>query len=362
MTKRTKIITAFAIGTLVAGGILAIKKKEKEMSEIPIMRSYEVVAPTLTVKTSDVRLTLPYLATIKSDKSVLLSSRIAARIDQIAACGSHIQKGDVIVSLDQRDLNDKKSTLLLEINSTQSTLDAKKTTLETALASHKRTSDLLKVKGASREMYDKEKSAIEDLHAAISTLKNKISILQTNLSQIQTAMSYAVLKAPHDGTISKCFINVGDMAMPGKPLIRLESRQGKYLLIRSADSVRVSALIYNHKKLPLLDLKNTFNGLREYRADIETGRPDDERVSVSLVTYDGKGIKLPLDALLQKEGKNYCFILHEGKSEVREVHIVARGVEGVVAEGLKDKEQVVVAKPDILLQILAGKPVISHNK
>jgi len=357
MTKKTKIITALVIGAVIGAGILAIKKKKHALSEIPVMKSYAMVVSALDVKRTHVLLTLPYLATVKSDKSVTLSSRIAARVEHLAECGSAVKKGDIVVSLDQRDLKDKKSALLLQINSTEADLSAKKIALSTAMASHKRTRDLLRVKGASKEKSDKEKSQIEGLKAAMTSLGNKVSILHANLSEIKTALSYAVLTAPQNATVSKCFINPGDMAMPGKPLLRLESDTGKYLLLRSADTVNVSSLLYAGKQYPILSLKNTFNGLREYRADVLTDRPDDEQVSVSLVTYDGRGMKVPLDALLQTEGKNYCFVAQGSKTEVRRVQILARGVEGLIVKGLTEGEKIVIAKPDILLQLLGGKPI-----
>ncbi len=357
MTKKAKILTALAIGTVIAAGIMAIKNKKHELAEIPIMKSYAMVVSTMDVKKTHVLLSLPYLATVKSDKSVVLSSRIAARVEHLAECGSTVKKGETVVSLDQRDLKDKKSALLLQINSTKAALSAKKIALSTAIASHKRTQKLLRIKGASKEMFDNEKSQIEGLKAASTSLENKVSILHANLSEIQTALSYAVLTAPQDATVSKCFINPGDMAMPGKPLLRLESNTGKYLLLRSAATEDVASLMYEGKAYPLLALKNTFNGLREYRADIPTERPDDEQVSVALVTYDDIGVKVPLDALLQTEGKDYCFIAHGSKTEVRSVEILARGVEGLVVSGLKEGEKIVIAKPDILLQLLGGKPI-----
>ena len=357
MTTKKKIITALAIGAVIGAGVFAIKKKKHELAEIPIMKSYAMVVSTMDVKKAHVLLSLPYLATVKSDKSVVLSSRIAARVEKLAGCGSRVKKGETVVSLDQRDLKDKKTALLLQINSVKAELAAKKIALSAAVASHKRTTKLMRVKGASKEMFDREKTQIEGLNAAITSLKNKVSILHANLSEIQTALSYAVLTAPQDATVSKCFINPGDMAMPGKPLLRLESNTGKYLLLRSADAVDVSSLMYEGKEYPLLALKNTFNGLREYRADIPTERPDDEQVSVALVTYDDIAVKVPLDALLQTEGKNYCFIAHGSKTEVREVEILANGVEGLVVSGLKEGEKIVIAKPDILLQLLGGKPI-----
>ena len=334
MTKKAKIITALVIGAIIASGIVAIKEKKKALAEIPIMKSYAMVVGTMDVKPIHTLLTLPYLATIKSDKSVVLSSRIAARVSMIKKSGDRVNKGDLLVQLDTEEMT--------------ANINAGKISLNNLLKTHKRTKSLYRVKGASLEQLQKEESNIAMLQAKLQTLQNQLS--------------YATLISPVSGVIGKTFVSDGDMAMPGKPLLRLESNTGKYLLVRSTDNVPVTSLIYQNKPYPLLALKNTFNGLREYRADIATDRPDDEQVPLSLVTYDDIGTKIPLDALLQTEGRDFCFIVHGDKTEARQVKIVARGVEGLVVTGLKEGEQIVLAKPDILLQLLGGKPISVTHK
>ncbi len=362
MKLNKKKITAIVVGILLATAIIVIKNKKRELSEIPVMKKYAVVVATFKAKEQNETLHVPYLATVMSDSSVTVSSRTPARIVKILASGTPVKKGDVVARLDDRDLQDKKYTVKLETDSARTELSAKQIALANAKATHRRTLKLLRVKGASIEMSQKEETAIKGLEAAVQALGNKIKILNANLSQIETALSYTTLRAPIEGQVAKTFANAGEMAMPGKPLLRIENENGKYLLIRTADRHHAQACLFEGKKYAMQALESTFNGLLEYRADVRTQRSNGESVPVSLITYDKKGTRVPINALLQKDAKNYCFVIQHQKARPVEVQIVARGEESVIVKGLADGDEVVIAKPDILLQLLAGRPVTVKNR
>lgn len=65
---------------------------------------------------------------------------------------------------------------------------------------------------------------------------------------------------------------------------------------------------------------------------------------------------IPQAALLQKEGQSFCFVPNGDTSSPIAVEILASGTEGVVVEGLTS-DKVIIAKPDILLKLLAGVPI-----
>jgi len=345
------LVAVVAVG-LVVGGVSLIKAKKEKLAQDKPMKSYTMLVSTMDVKKQDEVLTLPYLATIQSDNNVFISSRVSARIENIAKCGKKVKKNELLVKLDTRELLAKKTALKLQIDTTLSDVSAKQNTLITIKSSHDRTKELLAVKGASQESYDKEASAIISLEAAINSLKNKIKILQTNLIEIDSAISYAIIKSPISAMVSKCYMNQGDIATPSKPILRLESQNGKYLLVRSG--IKAKELIYEDKVYPLIKMDNTYDGLEEYRADISSDLSTNQRVDINLIVYDERGIKVPLGAILQKDSHTYCFVAKGDKADVVEVKILAQGIEGVVVDGLKDGAKIVVAKPDVLLKLLAG--------
>jgi len=108
-------------------------------------------------------------------------------------------------------------------------------------------------------------------------------------------------------------------------------------------------------------MSSTYNGLTEYRAYLDTSLSSGQRVTLSLLTYKAKGMKLPIDALLQKDSKTYCFAVRDNKTKPIELSIIAQGQEGVIVKGLDENTEIVIAKPDILLKLLAGVSISIRN-
>jgi len=353
-----KIITIVLIAGVVVAGVKVIKTKKASLEATPSMKKYSMVVSTIKPKVEEVSLSLPYLAIVQSDKNVALSSRISARIEHIVTCGSSVKKGEVLIKLDESELKAKKEAVSLQISSINADIAAKQILLNVSKDSHKRTKELLLVKGASQESYDKEASGIATLEAGITSLKNQIGILKSNISQIDTSLSYTTLKSPIDGIASQCFANVGDISKPAKALLNLESKNGKYLLVRLADEVKPKSVRFEGSEYTLIAMQNTFNGLNEYRAYVDTTHSSGQRVNISVVLYKAKGLKLPINALLQKDSKTYCFVVNKDKADAVELDVISEGEEGVVVNGLQEGSEVVVAKPDILLKLLAGVSLV----
>lgn len=356
-----KIIIILALIGVVIVGVKMIKAKKDVLEKAKSMKSYNMIVSSMTPVSKEEVLTLPYLALVQSQKNVALASRISARIKYIKKCGKKVHKNELLVKLDENELLSKKQTLKLQILSLKAEIYAKKSILNTTLQSHERTKKLLAVKGASQESYDKESSNIASLKAILVSLQNQVKIIKESISQIDTSLSYTTLRSPINGIVSKCFANIGDISIPTKPILEIESKDGKYLLVRFSNKTKAKALLFNGVSYPLVSMSSTYNGLNEYRAYIDTNLATGNRVNISLIIYKAKGIRLPLNALLQKDSKTYCFIVQGDKAEPIEVKVVAQGEEGVIVEGLKENTEIVVAKPDILLKLLAGTPISVRN-
>jgi hypothetical protein len=351
-----KIIWIVIAVLLLGGGVFAVKKKKQSMTTIPAMKLYHQIVEVQALKRSDIVLTLPALAEVRSDQDVTLSSKLASRINSMVKSGDRVHKGQIVVTLDHEDLLAKKEAIVLQVASLEAEISAQKVAQETALASHKRTKDLLDARGASVEQYDSEKSKIAALKAGLKGLNAKKGILEQNAKEVENLLSYAVIVSPIEGQVSTTAANVGVIAMPGKPLLSIQADGGKYLLVRSANDIQPTEVIFEGESYPLKALNHTFKGLDEYRADVESRNSAGERLPVRLVVYRGSGTQVPLAALLQKEEQTLCFVPVGEKARAVVVEVLASGSEGVVVAGL-EAEQVIVAKPDILLKLLAGTPI-----
>ncbi len=342
MKKYTKIILVIVLIILVIGGISLIKKAKKEDANAPIAKTYDVVVKKETVKQDSIKLTLPYLAIVQNDKDVLLASKVAARVQYIKPSGSKVKKGEIIIKLDNTPLQSN-------VNSVKSQIEAVTTALNNMIATHKRTLELVKVGGASIEQSQKEESKI-------SELKAKKESLSQNVNQIYNTMSYAVIKSPVDGIISKTMVNRGDVAMPGRPIANVRSNNGFYLLVRIPTDMNIKGVSVNNQHFDAIPLNSTFNGLAEYKAyatipNLKSG----DRLEVNVEVYNGKGILLPFDTVINRDGKSYVLVKKENKAIPKEITIVETGEQGIVIAN-KDLvgKDIIVAKQDILLKLLTG--------
>lgn len=342
MNKFVKIIIGVVVlALLVALGAKAVKKARQKDAHAPKAKIYPVVVSQMTPKVSQVELTLPYLAEVGNDKDVKLASRIAARVLGIKSSGSRVKKGELVITLDTTDIQSGLAGTQAQIKATQITLD----NLE---KSHQRTLELLKVKGASVEQSQKEQNAIASARASLNALRQKEI-------ELKNALSYAAITSPVDGVISKTFVTKGALSAPGKPLLAISSENGFYLLVRVPGDTPIKGVKLQDNIYAATALGTTSNGLAEYKVypggdKLTSG----DRVEVSVVVYKGKGILLPFDALLNKDGKSYVLEIENDHAVAKEVHIVQSAQEGVVvAENLEGKP-IVVAKSDILLKLTSG--------
>ena len=316
-----------AIAALLVLGMKAVKNKKEIQANIPVAKVYPLVVQSMQTKITDIVLTLPYLALSVNEEDVILSSRFSSRVESIKKSGEHVMKGEVLVKLDTADLEAQMKSVKLSFVNLSKT--------------HKRTKALYKIKGASIEELQKEETSISALRAHYETLKNQLS--------------YATLKAPVSGVVAKVYMTEGSIAMPGKPLLQISAENGFSLLARLPKTVEPEAIVYEDKTLALQALGSTFHGLNEYKAFVESkGLTSGESVDIDVVVYQGKGMLLPFDAILDRNGRSYVLVAKTDSAEPKEVHIDAKGEQGVVVSDLDPGTKIIVEKPDILLKLLSG--------
>ena len=340
--NKGKIITIAIVLLIVIKGLVTIKQTKSRDTNSPMAKKYDVVVSTEIVGEDSVKLTLPYLAIVGNDKDVNIASKIPARVIFIKPSGSSVYKGEVIVRLDNTSINSNISSVKAQLKS-----------IEIALANmeltHNRTTELLDVQGASVEQSQKEEGKLSELNAKKEALNGK-------LNELYNMLSYATIKSPISGVVSKTMVNRGDMAMPGHPIAMVKAKNGYNLLVRVPSDMTIKGIDLNNQSFDAIPLHSTFMGLSEYKAyanvpNLKSG----DRVEVDVELINGKSILLPFDAVLNRAGKSYVLVRNADKVIPEEINIVASGEQGIVINNseLIGKE-IVIAKQDILLKLLSG--------
>jgi len=347
---RKKIIQLSIVILIVAGGIFAIRRAVVIDRSLPVAKTYDITVNVIKPQVKQVKLTLPYLAITQNDQDVMLSSKIAARLEYVVPSGRMVRKGQIVARLDNTSVESGKKTVI-------SQLAAAETALKNLKATHKRTLELLAVKGASIEQSEREESSLADLEAKVESLKQ-------NLIDVNNTLTYATIAAPTDGIVSKNFLNVGDMAMPGQPVVSVSASKDFYLMVYVPSNLKVYGVEVNNQSYTATPLNTTMNGLEAYKVNVDvSGMTTGEKVEVNVVVYQGNGIELPFDAILNRNGENYVLVKNQNKAVPVQVTIIQSGDEGaVVSNNELIGKELVVAKQDILLNLLSGATIKTEEE
>ncbi len=364
---------------VVAAAIVLLQKRKHDLAQAPTAAILPVVVDAVVPSRQAVTLSLPAMGIVSSDVSTTLSTKVSGRINGLFKKeGDAIRKGELLANIDDQELQAKKqglrlkrSSLDFDIVGKRESLKALQTALENGLNSHTRTKELLDVKGASVEQYSKEETEIAQIKAQIEAVKSGISMLQSgreeltqNEKEIDNQLGYMSIISPIDGTLSARLAAVGDMAAPGKPLVKITAANGLYLDVKLPAAITAEYIRLADQLLPLT-AKNQAgpSGLREYRSALPTGTAavEGEFQNISAIVFTGQDTLLPDDVLLSAQGKTSVLVYANGKVEKLPVTIKQRGIEGVtITEDLAGRT-LLLAKPDILLRASSGVPVLIRS-
>ena len=154
---------------------------------------------------------------IEAVKSANLSTRIMGRVDKI-----HVRMGDKVT----------KGQLLLSINNTE--LSAKLAQVNAgiaeATAAYNNSEKDLKRFTALFDENSASQKELDDITANFNMAKARLEGARQMKNEVNAQFSYADIRAPFSGVVTNKFINPGDMANPGMPLLEVEA-PGKYQVL-----------------------------------------------------------------------------------------------------------------------------------
>ncbi len=146
--------------------------------------------------------------TVQSARRTTVAARILARVEDVSvAAGDDVAAGDLLVTLDARDLSSRVAQAREALKATQAQRDLAKRELD-------RADELLKRGVGTRQRYDQALSTLQISEADTDRLEQ-------SLSEAETALSYTQIRAPAAGRVVDRLAEPGDTVTPGQPLLRL---------------------------------------------------------------------------------------------------------------------------------------------
>ena len=186
-------------------------------SESPVSNLVSELTARPTISVSSERISMMEIprqhvaaGQVSADQTIELSSRISGYISRLLpAEGAIVEAGELLIEIDAAAVESS-------IRQTKASLQEAKSELSDARADVKRFNELARTNAISKERIRKAKLRQSRATAAVENARAR-------LAEHRAELAYTQIKSPVRARIVEHLSKAGDLAIPGTPILRLES-------------------------------------------------------------------------------------------------------------------------------------------
>jgi RND family efflux transporter MFP subunit len=281
---------------------------------------------------------------VRAKLQATLEAKLSGRIDKLpAVLGQRVKAGELVAHLDAAEINAR--------------LDQAEVSLEQAERDWKRVSALFEQQAVTRAEYD------------VAQSRNRLA--KGAAAEAKAMMSYVEILAPFDGVVTKKWADVGDLAMPGKPLIAIEDPS--VLQLEADVPQAIASHVQRDARLAARvdgvsgDLTGTVSEIapaadpvtRTFRVKVDLseqpGLSSGQFARLLVPVGEGNSLRVPVSAIVQRGQLEIVFVVVDQHAQLQLVKTGKRiGDEMEILSGLHAGDAVVV---EGAAQLTGGQPV-----
>lgn len=202
------VMMLWLTGTFKKGRISPVKLETKTISAVGI--------PAYPVGFTQMPVISEAVGTIQPEYRMTISSRISAEIVEMRArAGQQLQKNDLLVRLDSRDL-------ISRVAQAKETLHRAQAVRSLAASDYGRDKPLMEKAVIPRSEFDQTDMRLRAAEADVQHAKEA-------LRDAEVSLSYADIRCPASGVVIDKLADVGDLATPGKTLLTMYEKNRLWL-------------------------------------------------------------------------------------------------------------------------------------
>jgi RND family efflux transporter MFP subunit len=370
---KRKLIIFIVAALVIAGGFFLMKSKERSIAALP--------KPTLVTPVVQVALVVDgmveelghYLGLVEPVSKSDLSARITGNILTINKReGDMVRQGEVVVTVDDRELMERSAAIQSEVMASQQRLIGAQSSYATQQSIYTRDEKLYSAGAISQEALERSKAALDGTKATVDAYQASIKGLTMSTSAARTQASYARIVAPFTGIITKRWMEPGDLAVPGKPILTIEKTSPYKVTIQMPQEelagVSAGSKLYlkNGDQVIIANISRVYPALgRNLLTTVESilpvapfNLPSGSSLSVDLVSKGITGLIVPENAVVKSPKGAFVCVVKEGTIQIRPVKLLGSGSGKVAIVGeLVAGEQVAFGQENRLLTFSEGTKV-----
>lgn len=149
-----------------------------------------------------------------------VNAEVGATVNEVLVVDTQVvKKGDILVSLDQRDLLLLLKEASAEENKAKAILTAAKADLEKAKTEFSRRKGLISTGAISGDEMTNTKTSLVTAESAKLTAEEVLIQSQSKVDKLKLDLDRTVIKSPTNGVVAKRQAQIGQRVLPGSPLL-----------------------------------------------------------------------------------------------------------------------------------------------
>lgn len=214
--------------TVACGGGKTAQPLDAGVVQARVARAEVVAAPT----------TVELYGTVEAGRTVAVSSRVMAAVTAVPVLtGESVRAGQVLVEIDPQTAKGQEAQARGALAQAQAALSVAARNHERFRALHE--------KGAASELeFDLARMQLEQAQGAVQQAQGAVEAASSVARESRVA-------APFAGRVVSRMVEVGDLAAPGRPLVMLESEQGRRLVVAAPERAALASGLAKGSELPV---------------------------------------------------------------------------------------------------------------
>ncbi len=200
--------------------------------------------------------TVPLTGVVRARRQATIAAQVMGSVRRVAVEeGQRVSAGQPLIELDGQQLASgvaaaraMRDEADAAIAAGKQAVSAAEAQLALATVTHERYQTLLSKKSASQQEYDvaeaglkAAQAVLEQARASTAQAQAKRAQAEAQIASAETMLGYTEISAPIAGVVTQRFVDPGDLANPGMPLLEIE-QAGEYRLEAAVPESLISTI------------------------------------------------------------------------------------------------------------------------
>ena len=164
-------------------------------------------------------------ATVKAKTNSVVASMLTGKVTSIAVQeGDYVKKGQLLLTIDARDLSQKASGASAGIRAAQMAASSAAQNAKMAARTYQRYKNLYDEKVITKQEFDQYTTQKNVAALEYARAQAGVQQAQAGLGEVKVFQSYARVTAPVSGIVTQRTIDLGSTAIQGQPMLTIEAQ------------------------------------------------------------------------------------------------------------------------------------------